>query len=468
MDVRVVVVVSVVSAASVVLAPAAARGDGAFPDSDTIIVPLDRPNEILLGTNFGVVRSEDAGATWTWSCEQTLTTNARLYQLGPPPGHRLYAVALGKLVHSDDGACGWQSAGGAIGGQSVQDAFIDPGDASRAFAIGLAPAAGGGSVYTVFESDDGGASFDAVRYRGGPGELVLGVESARSDPSTVYLSLASPGGAPVLARSNDGGASWQKTNLSATLGAAQIRIVAVDPTDPGRLFLRAIGVSDEGLALVEGGGATVTRAVTFSRGALRAFVRTASGKILAGGLADGAAALYRSDDGGATFRPLPSPFGLRALAERGGVIYAATENATDGFLEATSSDDGATWQGGLASGGIGSVTACIRGACRGDCLTRAAAGQWPAGMCDADPPPPDPGASADGAPPANAMGGEDASTQIATATSSGTGGTSGAARASGCGCRVATGAAPGIRPGLLGMAALLAAMLFLGRPRRRR
>jgi hypothetical protein len=51
----------------VLAAPAAARGDGAFPAGEGVLVPADTPQEILLVTNFGVVSSEDGGATWTWS-----------------------------------------------------------------------------------------------------------------------------------------------------------------------------------------------------------------------------------------------------------------------------------------------------------------------------------------------------------------------------------------------------------------
>ena len=50
--------------------PAVALADGALPDSETILVPADRPQEIVLVTNFGLVISEDVGRTWLWSCEQ--------------------------------------------------------------------------------------------------------------------------------------------------------------------------------------------------------------------------------------------------------------------------------------------------------------------------------------------------------------------------------------------------------------
>ena len=133
--------------AMMTFAAGTARADGAFPDAQTILLPADRPDEILLATNFGVLASEDAGASWIWSCEQPVNSYGRLYQMGPAPVHRLYTVAGGKLVFSDDGACGWQVAGGALSTQLCEDAFVDPTDGTRVLAAGLTSGAAG-AVYT--------------------------------------------------------------------------------------------------------------------------------------------------------------------------------------------------------------------------------------------------------------------------------------------------------------------------------
>src|SRR5438034_182083 len=56
--------IAVLGAAALVLAlgPRFARADGAFPDSQIILTPADRPREIILVTNFGLIQSEDGGA----------------------------------------------------------------------------------------------------------------------------------------------------------------------------------------------------------------------------------------------------------------------------------------------------------------------------------------------------------------------------------------------------------------------
>ena len=99
-------------AAAFTLLPARARADGALPNSQNILTPADRPQEILLVTNFGLVMTEDGGKTWTWSCEQTANAYGYQYQLSLSPRHRVFALANKALVYSDDNTCGWSVAGG--------------------------------------------------------------------------------------------------------------------------------------------------------------------------------------------------------------------------------------------------------------------------------------------------------------------------------------------------------------------
>src|SRR5689334_2030057 len=68
----------VIALATVV--PKQAVADGAFPDSMQIFVPADAPHRIILATNFGLITSDDDGATWEWSCELRSDDNTILYQ----------------------------------------------------------------------------------------------------------------------------------------------------------------------------------------------------------------------------------------------------------------------------------------------------------------------------------------------------------------------------------------------------
>ena len=385
------------------LASRVARADGAFPNGQSILVPADRPDEIMLATNFGLVTSQDAGRTWLYSCELAVTSYARLYQIGPGPADRLFAIAGGKLVFSDDGACGWQTAGGMLGDDLCEDAFIDPTDGTHVLAAGLA--SGEGIDYSVYESSDGGATFSRALYAAAPGDLITGLEIARSDPMTIDLTLANGGGAaPTLARSTDGGTTWQLTDLTSAFGSGQVRILAIDPTDADRVFLRVIEATGDRLGIVTDGGATVTTPLAFD-GGLGAFVRTGAGTLLAFGTAAGAPALFRSSDGGATFVPVAGPPNILALAERAGIVYAATDSSLGPFAEATSTDEGTSWTPGLAFAQVSAITPCLMGACQADCAMRAQQQQWPAAICSATAPAGDP---PDAAIAIDAGGGHDA------------------------------------------------------------
>src|SRR3954464_7579747 len=103
-----------------------ARADGAFPDSEAVLVPADRPHQLLLATNFGLIRSEDDGAIWTWTCEQDPLGARTFYQFGPSPPHRLFAIDVQGLVYTDDGGCSWHDTSGAFGDGHAIDAFPDP------------------------------------------------------------------------------------------------------------------------------------------------------------------------------------------------------------------------------------------------------------------------------------------------------------------------------------------------------
>ena len=91
---------AIAATAGVALWSARAWANGAFPDSSAILLSADRPDQIILATNFGLIISEDDGQTWSWTCEQAATVSGALYQVGPPPqedyfmGHAVERIFL--------------------------------------------------------------------------------------------------------------------------------------------------------------------------------------------------------------------------------------------------------------------------------------------------------------------------------------------------------------------------------------
>lgn len=372
----------------IAVALTAGRGwaDGAFPDSEGVFSPLDRPEEIVLATNFGLIMSEDSGTHWAWSCEQAASKNGSFYQLGPSPRHRLFALALGKVIYSDDGSCSWQAARWDARQGIAADVFPDPTNAERVFAIG-ARAGDGGIAYVVFQSNDGGSTFETALYEGDVDDTVTGVESARSDPMTLYLTVSRGlTSVPMLARSADAGVTWTFNDLSSSIGKGSPSLMAVDPTDANRVFLRFMQADGEAVVVTEDGGATATKVVVVNEGRLNSFVRTGQGTVLVGAVDSSLAPmLLRSRNGGGTFEVLANqPPHLRGLSERAGVVYGAADNFADGFALARSIDEGSSWQPAMSYAAVQEILGCVKAACQGGCDVLGSAGILDAGACRAN------------------------------------------------------------------------------------
>ena len=372
--------------ASLVLGASRTAGaNGAFPDSLGILLPADRPGEIFLATNFGLIWSQDEGKTWSWSCEQTVASLANLYQVGPPPVDRIFAISSSGLIYSNDKSCNWSIAGGTLANAPVTDAFADPTEPTRVLAIGSANSTdgSGGSIYA---STDGGVTFGPPLFTAPAGNLLTGVELARSDPKIVYATMVeTPGTHPRLLRSADGGQTWDAPlDVEAQLGPNTPRIIAVDPSDPRKIFLRVSKALGEILAVSSDGGTSFQTPVKVAF-ELTAFARLASGTILVAGTdsdpkGNQIAAGYRSTDGGSTFRPWPVPR-LRALAERNGELYGAADDLKDQFALGVSTDEGRTFTPLMTYDKVTSVMGCVQAVCAESCRTEASQGLWSASVC---------------------------------------------------------------------------------------
>ena len=388
--------VIILTAGLAVLVPVTpALANGAFPDSDAILLPADRPQQIGLSTNFGLIISDDGGQSWQWTCERPETSMAAGYARGAPPGDRLYSLSLDVgLAFSDDDSCSWRRAGGALATAIATDYFPDPTDAAHVLAIVGPQADGGLGAATVHESTDGGNTFAAAPlFVAGAGAELLGVEIARADPRVIYLAIAAPGPHPMLARSADAGATWTMLDIEPSLGARRPRIIAIDPVDPDVIYLRVLGAGVELLAVSRDGGVSFATPITLTGGALSAFARLASGTVLVAGLmpSDGglttAGVAWRSGDGGVTFgdwalSPVPR---LRALGERAGTLFLAGDNYMDGWALATSADEGRTIQPLARYDQVSAVKACVAAICQELCDEQAGRRIWAPEVCNPSP-----------------------------------------------------------------------------------
>lgn len=450
-----------------------ARADGAFPDAQSVLLPRDRPDEIVLATNFGLVFSEDDGATWTFTCEtdaQTLGGNR--YIVGPPSmtgplgtvtGDRLFAVSVpppGAPVSLDDG-CSWTQPAGALVDAAnpalAFDVFPDPSNSSRVFLLAIpdSPPDAPGSVY---RSLDGGLTYAGPLFtppEGGSPKMT-GVEVAASAPGIVYATwYERVGDHPHLARSTDGGDTWSDVPIEAQLGLGKPYLAGIDPTDPQTVVLRVLSADGaapyEGLARTRDGGLTWTVPLRIPGGSLEGFVRRQDGTLVAIGTmksADGTVPpsdLFLSTDDGQTFAMAALAFHGKGLAERDGTLFMATDNIKD-LVALVSSDDGVAWKARMRFDQISAIKACVFATCRNACDLLGGLTIFPPETCDA----PSDGGTADSRP------------RDASADKTG-------AAAGGCSC--ATAGAPPRSPtpmGFEGLSLLFAVTLVLAGCRRRR
>ncbi len=322
-------------------AAAPALANGAFPDEFSIHFPPNAPHRILMGANFGLLVSEDDGSTWRYSCEPWVVAgsnaalaseNVSFYQVTADGAVLADSV---NITRSSDVACTWPTSGGSVTGQAVDDVFPDPNDATFVVAI-VATARG---TYLV-ASHDGGTTFDAPHLYDTP-ELLTGVEIARSKPGVVYAtSVATSGATATFLASTNSGASWTATNIVIPAGT-QPRILAVDPTDEKKVYLRLLSGASDAMSVTADGGQTFQTVLTI-KGQFSSFLRAGDGALYAGTM-DGK--LYVQAAGAAGFTSRNAPH-LRCLGQRPGTtrIYACADTVVDGFSLASSDDNGVTFQ----------------------------------------------------------------------------------------------------------------------------
>jgi MYXO-CTERM domain-containing protein len=359
----------VVGLLALLAAPARGRADGAFPDSMRILLPPDQPGQLILGTNFGLVVSNDGGARWSLVCEEAIATageNVTQYSLGPPPGNVLYAVSSNQLAVSSDAGCTWSAAAGGWTDPFFTDLFPDPADAGHVFVLALVPTPERWSASSLYESRNAGRSFAAPPlYQAVQGLLLTGVESAASAPHTLYLTAyGKPAGElqSLLARSDDG-ATFHQVSLLPSLGTGEPRLAAVHPRDARVVYYRVVDPAGDKLAISRDGGETARVALALSS-EMSTFLRREDGTLLVGSKTEGA---FRSADDGDTFVPWPEAPRLRALGERAGVLYAVGDDLVDRFAVGASEDGGKSWRPLLRFEDICGILECpspLRAACQ--------------------------------------------------------------------------------------------------------
>ena len=214
-----------------------------FPDEFSIHFPANAPHRIYVGANFGLLVSEDDGATWRYSCEPWVTegssaaltqNNVDFYQL--TAGGAMIAQSL-EVTRSEDAACTWPVSGGVDhregGHRPLPRPQRSPPWCSRWWST---------RAEATSWPRTTGARPSSIRPSTRPRGLVTGVELVEVPAGRDLRDAASPSpaAASTLARSDDFGAHWTAM-APRRPGGSEPLIMAIDPEDADTVYLRVVG-----------------------------------------------------------------------------------------------------------------------------------------------------------------------------------------------------------------------------------
>jgi len=230
-------------------------------------------------------------------------------------------VASGGVWKTNNDGLTWDPVFQNEGSFSIGDVKLDPHDPSIVW-VGTGENNSQRSVDYgdgVYKSEDGGKSWTNLGLK--HSEHIGRIAISPKDSNTVFVAaegpLWSPGGDRGLYRTTDGGKSWKKVlSVSENTGFAD---VAIDLDDPDTIYATAYQRRRHVWTLIDGGPES---------------------------------AIYRSDDGGNTWKKLKSGLPTVEMGRIGIAISPVDHNVVYATIEAAegkggifrSSDRGATWE----------------------------------------------------------------------------------------------------------------------------
>ena len=312
----------------------------------TIAIDPVTPTTLFAGTitpdgveSVGIFRSTDAGATWTQTIEGLIDPFTGIAPLDIEalafdprhPGTIWAGSRFSEVFESTDGGTTWQARtfGGNNVGLETSSFTFDPSSPSKVLAassIGLLRTTDGGSTWDVFGNAN--ASF-------------FSLVADPTTPATLYAGNTSGSG---VFKSTDGGGHWTAANKGLPAnGSSQplIAALAVDPSHPATVYAATYG---NGLFQSTDGATTWTSVASGMRSAYVWSVLVPPGQSSTVLASTAGAGVYASGDSGKTFSASNSGLSLAIInaivpdAASSSTYYAA---AFDGIYR--SADGGATW-----------------------------------------------------------------------------------------------------------------------------
>jgi hypothetical protein len=294
----------------------------------------------LVRTNRGLIGQDADGGSFRMLCNDAFRVS--LSEVPPftitSDGRILVGTFEEGLLLSTADRCSFAATTGALSG--INAVAIAQDAAGVIHALIIPP---DGSPAALVESHDDGRNFDAVATFDDPPSSL---QVAPGDANRLYVSVLGANANetfPRLLRSADAGRTFEELPLALDASELRAFVLAVDPLDPERLFVRTQsrdGITDERLLRSDDGGQSF-ETVLEAQGPLSVTV-AADGTVWAGS----ALGVYLSSDGGRAFAPLAGleVSHVTCLATRAERLYVCGYQAGEfGVLVSEDQGDSLAW-----------------------------------------------------------------------------------------------------------------------------
>jgi hypothetical protein len=233
------------------LAPDAVA-NGRFPRAQRVLEDPDDPSRLVVGATYGMLVTEDGGASWHVVCESSFAgvpLGSFDCMFDRVEGGALLASFGDAMARAEAPYCDFSRVLGGDMQNRVVDFSVLPSAPSDVLAIVTRRVDGSGAS-ALARSTDGGKSFDEL---GAELPLVenfaVTVDRAPSLPSRVYVSGVDAANQSLLLVSDDGGGTFEARPIPDVPGDALPYIAAVHPDQPDTVFVRTDGYGDDGFGV---------------------------------------------------------------------------------------------------------------------------------------------------------------------------------------------------------------------------
>jgi PKD repeat protein/photosystem II stability/assembly factor-like uncharacterized protein len=305
------------------------------------------PSTVYVAVSNGVCKSLDSGATWAPSGAGITSQYLHCLALDPVTPSTLYAGTAAGVFKSTDGATSWSPSSLDIDLLSVTGLAVDPSTPDTLYAATYHTTSN--VPIGIYKSTDGAATWTASN-SGLFAYKALSLAIDPLEPSTVYAGIEGMG----VYKSANAGVSWSLRNVGLP-STQTVRALAVDPSDPKRIYFGEDSLSCGCIFRSEDAGATWT---PLKLGPIQGNVPAlAIDPQTPSTLYAGTNGVYKSTDRGAHWTAAGTGLGtIQSIAidpSTPSRLYAATYGG--GVFKST--DGGTTWN--PANTGLGATTNCI-------------------------------------------------------------------------------------------------------------